>query len=158
MCALLCLDRRIVGEEGRVVFMLNLTIDVVIGNLDYQGEHHHYADQVGDHHQAVEGVGQIPRQGGGHNRTEHNGGDVDDLENKGSLGTEQILPSLGAVVGPAQHGGEGEEEHSDGDEFLTDIAPGEYLIEGAGYQGSIGIAFQDGTGFQIVRTGGALPV
>ena len=89
MGALLCFDRRIVGENGCFIFIFNFTIDIVVGNLDYQGEHNHYADQVGDHHQTVKSIGQIPCQGGGHHRTEQDGSDVDQLEDEGGTSRER---------------------------------------------------------------------
>ena len=113
---------------------------VVLGNLNYQRREGDNAYKVGDHHKAVEGIRDVPSQRGGKHCAEDNGADVDDTEDIGGLCAEEIFPSLGAVVGPAQNGGKGKEEHGDSHELLTDIAPGEYGVKCACNQSRIGVA------------------
>ena len=146
----LCLDRGIVGDDGGNVLLIHLTVDVVLGDLDNQRDHKQNTDQVGDHHKTVEGIGDVPSKGRGKHRTEDNGDYVDNAEDKGSLCTEEVLPGLGAVVGPAKHGGEGEEEHSDGYELATEInSEVKYLVECTAHKGRVGESLRDLTGLGI---------
>ena len=107
------------------------------------------ADQVGDHHQAVEGIGNIPSQRGGHYRAKHNGANVNDLKYHNALCAENVFPSLGTVVAPAENGGECEEEHCDSNELLTDVTPREYRVERTAYESCICVSCSDLTGNNV---------
>lgn len=50
----------IIGNNGSDILVLDLTINVVLGDFDNKRNHEENADKVGDHHQSVEGVGDIP--------------------------------------------------------------------------------------------------
>lgn len=77
---------------------------------------------------------------------------MNELENVGSLGTEQVFPCLGTVVRSTQNGGKSKQEHGDGNEAAAQIALGEYRIKCAAHQGSVCVARQNLAGFQIVST------
>ena len=146
---LLLLDLGIHVIHGLDLLALLFSSQIVLGDLNNQRRKHQNTDQVGDHHQTVEGVGDIPSQRGGENRTKDNGAYVDDAEDEGGLCTKEVLPSLGAVVRPAQNGSEGEEEHCNGNELFTNVAPREYRVEGTANQGCVGVACGNFTGYGI---------
>ena len=128
---------------------MHLTVNVVLGDLNNERDHKENTDKVGDHHKSVEGIGDVPSKRGGKNRTEDNGYNVDNTEDVSGLCAKEVLPSLGAVMGPAENGGEGKEEHCDSNELATDIAPREHLVKRAADESCIGVACGDLTGLCV---------
>ncbi len=108
------------GEHGLNLLILELAVLIVLGDLDNKTGASEYTDKVGDHHETVEGIGDIPCKGRSKERTEKDHYKVDNSVSLNGLNTEEIFPSLGAVVVPTESGGECEEKDSDRYKALTD--------------------------------------
>ena len=100
-----------------------------------QGEQ---CDEVRNCHQSVKGIRDIPGQRGGHQRAGHNQQYEENLICLLRFFAAQIFHRLGAVLGPPQHGGEGEQQNGDSHKHLAGLAKD--VAEGGGYQGGIGQA------------------
>ncbi len=90
----LCLYLGVIGNYRSNVLLLDLSVNVVLCDLDNKRNHKQNTDEVGNHHKTVEGVGDIPSERRSENRTEDDSDNVDDAEDKGCLCTEEVFPSL----------------------------------------------------------------
>ena len=70
-------------------------------------------DQIGDRHKAVEGIGNVPNQIQLQGRAHQDHGNEDDLIDLCALAAQQELAAAGAVEGPAENGGQSEENQTD---------------------------------------------
>ena len=87
-------------------------------------------DEVGHRHQAVEHVSRRPDQAQIDTGPQQHRHDVDDAIDGHHFLAPQVGGALLAVVAPAQDGGIGEEDQTEGDEPAT--GPREQVIEGVG--------------------------
>ena len=118
------------------------------GDLDHQAAEGQQADQVGQYHQAVEHIGQTPDQihfqgGTYHDKDHHDHG----VQFGGPLAEQGLHIDLAEEI-PADDGGEGEEQHTDGHKGVAEGAKGG--VEGGLGQGGT----LEGAVHRLEHTGG----
>ena len=95
---------------------------VFAGEGNHNAREPQYADEVRNHHEAVEQVGELPHKIHLHHRAEQHEEDDDHGVHRHSLFPEQVFHVRLTEEIPADDGGEGEEEHADGDENIAELA------------------------------------
>ncbi len=103
----------VVGKKRGDILFKDLTVDVVLRDLNDQGEERQNTDKVRDHHQPVEGIRKIPGKATLHNSTRNDHRDKDEAIDLHALRAEEVFDRLRAVLRPAENRGKGEEEHRD---------------------------------------------
>ena len=116
--------------------LLRVGIHVLFGELDGHAGQGQQGDQVRDGHEAVEGVRQVPGVGKAHGRADDDEADKQNLIDPHGLVAEDILAAAGAVEGPAQDRGEGEEAEADGDDDRAELAA-EHAAHGSRHVGAV---------------------
>ena len=133
--AVVCFRQR--RSEG-VLLLAGQLGEVPLGLLDHHAGQSHQGDQVGDGHEAVEGIGDGPGQVQLHGRTHKDDDDEKDLVRLDGLVAEQELAAAGAIQGPAQDGGKGEQSQAHRDDDGAALL-GEDSAEGSGIQRGVAL-------------------
>ena len=113
-----------------------ICLEVFLRELDGHTGQGQQGNQVRDRHEAVEGIGEVPGICQAHGRADDDEANEENLVHAHGLVTEDVLAAAGAVEGPAQDRGQGEEAEADGDDDGAELAA-QYGAHSRGHIGAV---------------------